>query len=275
MITPNSETVEGVATATYHSAPRPDLGDSGRVTITAETAGGTVVGRDLLIVSADPAYIFFWGVPDNLPASSKFDALIRIGVTDENFNPVVGGFEVDAEAIYGTIGDGTTGDDEICATYTANTIKSTYVSTNLEKDYMWSTPDNGIGAREVITVTSGFAYADTSFYLTTEYSSEDNSSIISESEIDYGSIGSFSVKIKDGYNNPLGGHRIDLVSISNGSISGSPTAITDAYGKAGFIFTSTTDSTKKAISIVVADTADARGGIFLSKKINLIQHDST
>jgi hypothetical protein len=201
--------------------------------------------------------------------------LIRIGVTDENFNPVVGGFEVDAEAIYGTIGDGTTGDEEICASYTANTIKSTYVSTNLEKDYSWSTPDNGIGAIEVISATSGFAYAEASFYLTTEYSSKDNSSITSESEIDYGSVGSFSVEIKDKFGNPLGGHFINVLNISNGAISGLDTNTTDANGSAMFIFTSTTDSTKKAISIVVADTADARGGIFLSKKINLIQPDST
>ena len=90
-------------------------------------------------------------------------------------------------------------------------------------------------------------------------------------------MGSFTVEIKDKFENPLGGHFINVLNISNGAISGRDTSTTDVYGQANFIFTTVAyDSTISAVSIVVADTADARGNLILSKKMDFIQPaDST
>ena len=276
MITPNDETDKGLVEATYRSAPK--FGDDGVAWIIAETEGGNIADTVILVVSGAPFNVDFLGYPSSgITASSDAKSTILVGVKDVNGNPVLPGFKVDFEAIYGSIEDALT--ETTCVPGEYAFAQSKYTSTNLEVDYAWSAPDNGIGAYEVVSATCGGAGGYATFPLLTGLSYKDEtdafSRIIAESEIDLNSIGSFEVKIIDRFGNPLGGHFINVLNISNGAISGLDTNTTDANGSAMFIFTSTADSTKKAISIVVADTADARGNLILSKKINLIQHDST
>ncbi|MCJ7507095.1 MAG: hypothetical protein MUO85_00005 [candidate division Zixibacteria bacterium] len=270
MITPNSETVEGLATATYRSAPR-QLVDDGIAIIIVETAGGTVVTTGGLVVSGAPYSVTFLNAPSSLPASPKSTYNITVGIRDINGNPVIDGFKVDFEATYGNIGDGVT-EDLICTPLTYNTVSSKYTSTNLEADYSYSVPDNGIGASERVYATCEGASGSTVFPLTTASTSIKTSSIITQGTIDYGSLGSFSVEIKDNFSNPLGGHRVNVINISNGTLLGSAVDTTNAYGQTNFLFRSVDyDTALKSVNITVADTADLRGGIFLSAKITLTQ----
>ncbi|HEX9917254.1 MAG TPA: hypothetical protein VGB16_05910 [candidate division Zixibacteria bacterium] len=275
MITPNDETEEGVASATYRSAPT--SGDTGIAWIRVETAGGTIKDSVILIVSGAPYYVDFLSYPSSgIPATSKASYTIFAGVQDINRNPVLAGYKVDFEATYGTIGDSKT--DSSCIPGDYAFASSKYTSINLDVDYAWSTPDNGIGANEWVWAGCGGAVGTVTFPLTTGSSYKDETSnysrVIADNEIDFNSLGSFTVRITDVFKNPLGGHRINVINISNGTISGSDIDITDSYGLANFIFTTPVyDSTvsRKAVNITVADTSDARGGIILSGRINLIQ----
>jgi hypothetical protein len=189
-------------------------------------------------------------------------------VFDLNGVFMVGGTPVTVEAELGTIESG-----ELQDGCHSSSFVTRYFAPMLDRDHVYSIPDNGIGAYDLISVSVGgtSGYNDeVEVVLLTGPAVSDNSEIKGPTQLSYGVTVPIEVVIRDRWNNPLGGHLIDVVSDSvSGFITGEAT-YTNAFGAAsGFKFTATTDTTVTKAFITMEDSDPGYGGISILHVINL------
>ena len=264
--TRNSVTTDGITTVTYYSCnPRND-GWAWVVGSTRTTHPYTRTIKDSvkITVSGPPVTINFIGYPTSLEANGKDKGKILVEVLDINNHFVVGGTIVKFETTHGTITGSATTEDGVHASIAEAEI----ISEVLDKDYLPTTPDNGIGATAVVTAKSGlFAANSVNINFQTTLASSEKSYIDIPTTVDISSQNAFSVNVKDYYGNPLGGHLLDVRSEGGGSVL-PVSGTTDGYGVAsGFIFSAPADSGK--VSIIAEDTDPNFGGITLSKTVEV------
>ncbi|GAB4318796.1 MAG: hypothetical protein Kow0074_08210 [Candidatus Zixiibacteriota bacterium] len=254
----------GVAESWWHSgAPKND----GYVWYWCETSGGTVADTSVFIESGPAATGTYIQYPDTLYADGKSKGEVVIEVLDINGVFMDSDTPIEVEAIYGSIGGGLLNDGCHSSIYTQN-----YFAPTLDRDYEYTIPDSGVGAIDVIKSRAsgyfGFNGA-AEVVLLTGAAFGDNSVIDVPSSMSYGITVPVSVKIKDRWGNPLGGHLISVTTDpSGGSITGSP-QYTDSYGVAsGFKFTATTNQTVTSAFITMEDLDPNYGGISKTQKVS-------
>ena len=265
--TRNSVTTGGITTVTYYSCTDPwDDGLAWVVGSTRTTYPSTRTIKDSvgIIVSGPPVTINFIDYPLSLEADGRDKGKILVEVLDVNGHFVVGGTTVKFETTHGTITSSATTEDGVHASI----AEAELTSEVLDKDYSLTTPDDGRGAVAVVAAKSGlFATNSISIDFKTTSASTDNSSIEIPTTVETNSQNAFTVKIKDYYGNPLGGHQLNITAAGGGSVA-PPSGTTDEYGVAsGFIFTAPSDSGK--VSIIAVDTDPLYGGITLSKTVEV------
>jgi len=216
-------TERGVAVGVWHSD-----GDCGIVTVTASTLGGTLVAEGSFIGSGLPAYNEFV-IPAadtvSVNADGRSSVSFMLQVLDSNLlYPLPA--EVDVTADYGTIGDLDQKTDDGCHSSTA---RGKYTSVTLLTDDSYTIPDDGVGAIDVVLGGAKMSFNAGSFVvkLRTGRANAGKSSIDLES-VPAGRTATFSITIKDGWGNPLGGHEVSIW-VSDGTVDES--GVTDAYGQ--------------------------------------------
>lgn len=257
-------TLRGTAVSTWHSgAPKND----GYVWYWAQTAGGQVADTSMFFESGLPAYGNFLAWPDTLLADNKDKGEVVIDVRDGNGVYVDDGTIVEVDADIGTIGDGVARDGCNSSVYVGE-----YVAGILDRDYIVTIPDDGIGAIATISARSGgyFGFNGSVEVVIRTGAAYSKTSIVDvPSSMVYGSTAPIEVQIKDRWGNPLGGHLIQVTCNSGGTVTGSP-RYTDAYGVAsGFEFFATSNQSFSEALIVVSDLDPNFGGISFSKKVSL------
>ncbi|MBU2690323.1 MAG: hypothetical protein KJ970_05285 [Candidatus Eisenbacteria bacterium] len=259
----SGETLNGVCGANFLSGePRND----GIVTVTATTIGGTVEGQVSFITSGPPTSVTFvspWP-PVNLIADGESEIDLMVEVLDINDNFVLGGTSVEFRTDIGTVGGtGTTADG--CG---GSIATDTYKSEVLDGDYSYSIPDNGIGAIATVTAKAGlggWAAAYLNINLLTSSANKDASNLDIDTDVAAGSMNSFSVKIRDRFGNPLGGHSLAFTA-TDGTVTPG-TAVTDMWGEASGLFTAPNDST--SVTLQVQDNDPNYGGIVFTEGITV------
>lgn len=259
MVDAYAVTSGGLAPSVYHSGePRND----GLAFINASTAGGTVSGTVMIIVSGPPYSVTFLSYPSSLLADAESKGDVVVEVLDVNGNFVVNGTAVKMETDFGTCPSGATSDG-----INTSVFETELLSQILKRDYSPVSPDDGIGAVSNLTAKSGFASGTVQVNFLTGFAYYKNCSVDIAASVMYGTTEPFTVIVKDRSGNPLGGHSLSATA-SSGTIIGSP-RITNGYGESsGFFFTAPTDTTIKSAIISVTDN-DPRGGMVLTKKVGL------
>ncbi|MBU1701006.1 MAG: Ig-like domain-containing protein, partial [Candidatus Eisenbacteria bacterium] len=234
--------------------------------VTATTIGGTVEGQVSFITSGPPTSVTFvspWP-PVNLIADGESEIDLMVEVLDINDNFVLGGTSVEFRTDIGTVGGtGTTADG--CG---GSIATDTYKSEVLDGDYSYSIPDNGIGAIATVTAKAGlggWAAAYLNINLLTSSANKDASNLDIDTDVAAGSMNSFSVKIRDRFGNPLGGHSLAFTA-TDGTVTPG-TAVTDMWGEASGLFTAPNDST--SVTLQVQDNDPNYGGIVFTEGITV------
>ena len=257
----------GEAGTVWHSAfPK----DDPYVYYWAQTAGGTVADTGIFFESGPAESGTFVESPDTLYADGASWGRVIIEVLDLNDIFMVDGTPILVEAELGTIESGFLRNGCYSSTYVGR-----YTAPTLDRDHLYSIPDDGIGAIDIITTnvggTAGFN-GEVEIVLRTGPAVSDNSEVIAPASLGYGITVPIEVTIRDRWNNPLGGHLIELVTDNtSGRITGSP-QYTNAFGAAsGFKFTSTSDVTVTRAYITMNDLDPAYGGMSIVQVINLLR----
>jgi len=263
-ITNPNVTVRGTATSTWHSgAPKND----GYVWYWAQTAGGAVADTSSFIESGPAAWGQFLSWPDTLLADNKDKGEVVIDVRDGNNVFVDDGTLVEVEADIGTIGDGVARDGCHSSVYVGD-----YVAGVLDRDYVVTIPDSGIGAIATIRARAGGYFGfngSVQVVLRTGAAYSKTSIVDVPSSMVFGTSAPIEIQIKDRWGNPLGGHLINVSCNSGGTVTGSP-QYTNAYGVAsGFEFFATSNQIFTEALIVVTDADPNYGGIAITKKVAL------
>jgi len=254
----------GIARATYLSGlPRLD----GRVTITASTAGGSVLGHGGLISSGPPTSVEFISPtpPVTIPADGESELPVMVEVLDVNSNFVLDGTVIEFRTTQGTIEETATTADGVYGSVAEGNLRSD----TLDRDFSWSVPDDGIGARVQVTARAGLGGGvsdalEVGFGTGPAY--RGNSRIELETTVTPGSATPFEILVRDRYGNPLGGHVIGLSVTGGGSVTASGT--TDAWGTAGpLVFTAPAADTTCVITAV--DNDPSYGGMTLSTTVTV------
>ncbi|HWO58036.1 MAG TPA: hypothetical protein VNN55_10765 [bacterium] len=257
-------TQRGTAGSTWHSgAPKND----GYVWYWAQTAGGQVADTSVFIESGPAAFGQFLAYPDTLLADNRDKGEVVIDVRDGNGVFVDDNTTVEVEADIGTIADGVARDGCHSSVYVGD-----YVAGVLDRDYVVTVPDSGVGAIATIRVRSGgvFGYNDQVQVVLLTGTAYSKTSIVDvPSSMVYGTSAPIEIQIKDRWGNPLGGHLVEVSCNSGGTITGSP-QYTNEYGIAGGyeFFASSNQSFSEAL-IVVRDLDPNFGGITITKKVTL------
>lgn len=257
-------TAGGLARATYLSGlPRQD----GRVTVTATTAGGSVLGSTGLISSGPPVSIEFVAPtpPVAIPADGESEVQVTVEVLDANGNFVLSGTSVGFRATQGSIEESATTSDGVYGSIAQANLRSD----TLDRDFSWSVPDDGIGAWVRVTAEAGLGGAvsdalEVAFGTGSAY--RGNSRIDLSSSVTPGSATPFEIQVRDRYGNPLGGHVIELSVSGGGSVTA--TGTTDTWGTAGpLVFTAPASDTTCVITAV--DTDPGYGGLTLTSPVTV------
>jgi hypothetical protein len=260
----SGETVDGVCRATYLSGqPR----DDGQVTVTASTAGGTVVGSATFIVSGPPASLSFVSPtpPVSILADGDSEVEMWVEVLDVNGNYVVGGTQVEFLTDIGSVGGAATTADGCYGSLASDT----YQSEVLGMDYSYSVPDDGIGAVATVVARAGLGGGASDvlqIQLLTGPAYKGNCQLEVDSDVSPSGMADITIVIKDRYGNPLGGHALEISAVGGGSVS--PASVTtDAYGEASATFTAPADP--GTVTIQVVDTDPNYGGITLTQEVTV------
>ncbi|GAB4324244.1 MAG: hypothetical protein Kow0074_17050 [Candidatus Zixiibacteriota bacterium] len=255
----------GEAHTVWHSAfPK----DDPYVFFWAQTAGGTVADTSFFIESGPSESGTFLQYPDTLFADGVSNGRVTIEVLDVNGVFMVNGKPITVEAELGTIESGLLADGCHSSTYIGR-----YFAPTLDRDHVYTVPGDGIGAIDVISAyvdgTAGF-YGEVVVVLRTGPSFSETCEILAPTSMRYGSTIPVEVLVRDRWENPLGGHQIQVsADPAAGTISGSP-QITDAFGLAsGFTFTATTNVDVKTAMITATDVDPNYGGMSVVTVISL------
>ncbi len=255
-----SITIDGVGSVVYRSG---DVRNDGLAHIRAETAGRTVVDSTILIVSGPAVFVDAYGYSSTLYANGEDYTDIWVDARDINNNFLVANTAVeilfnDGTIITGALADGCVG----------SLARMRYKSKVLTRDYVYSTPDNGIGRYLSGSVQVGGVNgpsAGVSITLLTGNASTKSSEISMDGTVAPGSQVACDVLIKDRAGNPLGGHSLSG-SADLGSIA-PETVVTNEYGEAGFTYTAPGGIGNAVVTI--QDNDPGYGGIILSKKVKI------
>lgn len=231
--------------------------------VTGSTAGGTVVNSTAFIVSDDPAQVTILSPSSDtvsLLADGAGELVIWVEVLDQNDMYTLPA-ELSVEAEFGSVNMDESGDG--CATSVARGV---YRSTTLDRDYSVTVPDDGIGASDIFSVSTG--YGGGSDFLTvnllTSGAFRDNSDLELGGSVSIGGSGIFQVTIADRFGNPLGGHTLEA-SVSDGAVTAM--APTDTWGQS--IGTFTAPGVEGPVTLTVLDTDPNYGGLVLTTVINV------
>jgi adhesin/invasin len=234
-------------------------GPFGIITVTAETAGGTVTGTMNFIASGCPSTVVFVSAsPSAILADGESQSVLRFQVLDENGLYVVEGTPVYFSSDWGSIDPDTT--------YTRDGVHesvalSTLTSEVLTQDYSMpsSTADNGIGVVANVKAESNFASAQGSVTFTTGYSDLNQSKLEAPTPMGVSARAIVTAAMKDYHENPLGAHAVEFFC-SDGLFSNglnTVTAYTGVVGVANAVYFAPADTNTVVISI---RDLDARGG---------------
>lgn len=253
-------TDRGLASATWRSD-----GTCGIVTVTAATLGGSLTA-DTRFIGSGPPHSATFTVPQepsvDLTADGRTSIPIRIEVRDSNGLYTLPG-EVEITATYGEI-RGLTETTDGC---NAAVARAEYVAPVLERDDSYTIPDDGLGATDVVRVSAGFGPVGDlmEVRLRTGMASTSNSSI-DIGTVPPGMLSIFSVTVRDGYGNPLGGHRL-AISASAGLVDS--TAVTNEYGMAtGLMFQAPLASGTVLLEVIDQDP-NYGGGMILRRSVTV------
>jgi len=258
-------TFRGTAETYWHSgAPK----DDGYVFYWAQTAGGTVADTSAFFESGPAASGAFLKAPDTLLADNKSKGEVVIQVLDVNDVFMDTDTPIEVEADIGQISNGLVNDGCHSSVYVDD-----YVAGTLDRDYIVTTPDNGLGAIATITARCGGVYGfndHAHVVLKTGRAYSKMSIIDMQRSLTYGTSTPIEVTIKDRWGNPLGGHLITITDDGvGGAVIGSP-QYTNEYGVAsGFEFTATSNMSITSAFITMTDLDPYFGGIAISVKIAL------
>ncbi len=258
-----TQELEGIATTKWIAGNNVPTAD-GRVLIIAETAGKTVIDTGMFFNTHLTDTLIVLGMPASLPADGATKTTVTVYGVDLNGNPVIGGTEYQAEAIYVTIGGGTLED----GCYSSMDYTKITSATLNEDRSLTGLDDNGIGAYDVITFWSGTAVTALGLTLTTGNAFRGNSLINGPTTVVGGEVANYSATIKDRYGNPLGDHTLTLTA-SDGVVANG-TQETDGYGEAfGFVWTAPAAGVDDISVTLTLTDSDPRGGIILTKKVTV------
>jgi hypothetical protein len=258
-------TFRGIAESMWHSgSPK----DDGLVYYWAFTAGGTVSDTSAFIESGPAADGWFVTAPDTLLADGDNKGEVVIEVRDINGVFMDTDTPIDVKVDIGTISSGLLQDGCHSSTYLGE-----YVTGTLDRDYIVTVPDSGIGAIATIRARAGgyYGYNDQHQVVLLTGRAFSNTSIMSVPlSVTYGTTVPIEVTIKDRWGNPLGGHLITITGDGvGGSVTGSP-QYTNEYGVAsGFEFTATANQAVTSAFITMTDLDPNFGGIAKALKIAL------
>ncbi|HUU46847.1 MAG TPA: hypothetical protein VM118_14060, partial [Acidobacteriota bacterium] len=260
-----ARTFRGVAESMWHSG-KPK--DDGFVYYWCETSGGTVADTSYFFESGLPGGGSFIEYPDTLLADGTSKGDVVIEVWDGNGVFMDTDYPIKVEADIGTISGGLLGDGCHTSIYDGD-----YYAGTLDRDYVITVPDSGVGAIATITAQAGGYYGfnnSVEVVLMTGEAYTKRCIIDVPLSVTYGTTVPIEVTILDRWGNPLGGHLIEIVGDGvSGVITGSP-AYTNAYGVAsGFEFTATLNQIVEDAFITMRDLDPNYGGISKAIKIAL------
>ncbi|MCA9728446.1 MAG: hypothetical protein KC729_12230, partial [Candidatus Eisenbacteria bacterium] len=250
-------TVDGVGGALWLSGSSCET-----VTVTASTAAGGVTNSVAFLASDDPYSATILSPSSDvvsLPADGESRFTMWVEVLDVFGTYVLpAGIEVEAE--FGSIPEqGESGDG--CHSSVARVI---YQSKTLDRDYSVTTPDDGVGAVDNVTVSTGYGGAGDQIQveLLTSGANRDESKLELQGSVTAGGAVQFTVSLADRYGNPLGGHTFEA-SVSAGSVSTIPA--TDTWGTSTGTFFA--PDAAGNVTLTVVDTDPNYGGLVLALTI--------
>jgi hypothetical protein len=256
-------TLRGVATGTWHGA-----GDGGIVTVFASTHGSEVLEASTTFIGSGDPYSSTFLLPTQSPVSvyadGRSEILMRVEVLDVNGLFVLP-VDVEFRATYGDVPQSVRTEDGCHASY----AEGDYRALTLERDDSYTVPDDGIGANDVVTASGGFGPYGDSFQvrLLTGNAAASRSAIDLET-LPPSAQSYFTVTVKDGWGNPLGGHALALTA-TQGTVTSE--GLTDSYGIAGGLSFIAPDSTG-TVYVEVRDLDPNHGGnMILRKSISITQ----
>lgn len=239
-------------------------GYGGIVTVTASTAGGDVIDQ-VSFISSDVPYsaeiLSPTSEPVRLPANGTSQFSLWVEVLDWN-----GMFVLPTE-LFWEVEYGRMAEEEESADGCATSVsRGVYQSNVLEQDFSVTTPDDGIGAIDFVTVGTGYGGVSDQIevHLTTGRANADESEMEFAGSVLAGESVNFTVTIKDRSGNPLGGHTFSATA-SDGTVSS--LGPTDSYGQA--VGTFTAPDAPGSVTVVVVDTDPNYGGLILSQVVTV------
>ncbi|MCH8993202.1 MAG: hypothetical protein IIA44_15800, partial [Acidobacteria bacterium] len=258
-------TFRGVAQSIWHSgAPKND----GYVYYWCETAGGTVADTSMFWESGLAGGGLYLRAPDTMWADGDSKEEVVIQVWDLNGVFMDTDTEIEVDADLGTISSGLLGDGCNSSIYATH-----YVAPTLDRDFMVTIPDSGIGAIATIKARVGGFFGfngEAKVVLLTGTAYGKLSTVDMSLSVVYGTTVPIEVTILDRWGNPLGGHLIEIVDDgAGGTVTGSP-KYTNEYGVAsGFTFTATANQSVNSAFVTMNDLDPNFGGISKGLKIAL------
>lgn len=236
------------------------------VVVTASTSGGSL-STDVTFISADDPYSATFVSPAaplvSIAADGVAELPLRVEVLDQ-----YGFFTLPAEVDYSTHYGRVSNEEESTDGCAASIAKAIYQSSTLDRDYSYTIPDDGLGAADTVTVSTGFGPVGDQLVvnLRTSAASKDKSELNVEGSVPVDGSMIFQVSVADRYGNPLGGHQL-AISVSGGTVT--TTAYTDIWGVAdGLVFQAPGAPQTVTLTVVDVDPGYS-GGLVLSASIGV------
>ena len=256
----SSITERGIVNGNWRSG-----GDCGIVTITASTLGGSLEAQTSFIGSGDPwsaTYVQPSASMASMYADGEGELKLRIQVLDIN-----GLFTLPAEVEFSTIYGEVAGIEESDDGCSASIARAVYEAPVLVRDDSYTVPDDGIGAIDTVPVSAGFGPLGDVLQvrLLTGPASATRSSLDLES-VPPNTQTYFTVTVKDGWGNPLGGHALSITA-SAGLVT--PTGTTDSYGMAGGLSFMAPDSASTVLVEVRDLDPNYGGNLILRRSVSI------
>lgn len=244
-------------------------GPFGIVTVTAETAGGTVTGDIDFIASGCPASVTFLSVsPPAILADGESKALLRFQVLDGDGLYVKEGTPVFFSTDWGSINPDTS--------FTRDGVHesvalATLTSKVLTQDYSMpsTTVGDGVGVIATVTAEANFASDQATVMFTTGHSDLFKSQLMAPTPMGLNARGLLTAAIRDFHENPLGAHQIEFVC-SDGLFDNGLSSITSYTGPSGVanaVYFAPSDTNTVVIS--VRDLDNRGGNIGLNRIITV------
>ncbi len=258
----SATTLGGFATGTWFTTGWPECGT---VDVTLSTLGGGLTNTVSFIGSGYP-YSARFVVPAvalvSVNADGATELPLRIEVLDFNGLFVLP-VDVELTAVYGEVG-GIEPSDDGCS---ASIAKAIYTAPVLTRDFSYTladSSDDGLGGIDLLPVSAGFGPEGDLLQVqlltgpaSASKSVADLATSMRPSDQSY-----FTITVKDGWGNPLGGHRLTITA-TGGVITAE--GVTDSYGVAGGL-SFTAPDLPGTVYVEVRDMDPARSGNMILRK---------